>query len=342
MTVYALGAVPSTIDERDHEIGRYFAVEVLPPKFLPPAYPCLNQGNEPACVGYSGALDTIIGVQVRDTYDGLDLYQITKKLDGNNYAGTSIRQCINARLNTGALADSGPEKGQREKITNYARLNVLTDIKTAIVGYRSAWIASDWPNSWFTPVAGILPPFGGGLAGGHAYEFVGYDDTFHCPDGSAGAFLMQNSWGSGWGSGGRAWFPYSYLTAAIGWEAWRTIPAPIGDNGNMRQFGFLGSPIGTILVDSASNTAALPVDGSNSITGIAGKTFTVFDHIAFSVPVVPAPNSTNAYLCIVGGQVCAVLDRNCTFTPVAAPVAGGTFAITGTVGGPNAAVTWTK
>lgn len=55
------------------------------------------------------------------------------------------------------------------------------------------------------------------LLGGHAQHFMDYDDTLEFPDGTKGGFLVQNSWGSGWGisapsrsDGGCYWMPYEY------------------------------------------------------------------------------------------------------------------------------------
>lgn len=47
----------------------------------------------------------------------------------------------------------------------------------------------------------------GALAGGHAVCVVGYDDTKATTDGP-GAFLLVNSWGSGWGDSGFWWMSY--------------------------------------------------------------------------------------------------------------------------------------
>lgn len=50
------------------------------------------------------------------------------------------------------------------------------------------------------------------IVGGH--EVLGglaYDDSVQCPGASVGAVLMQNSWGTSWGIGGRFWMPYDYL-----------------------------------------------------------------------------------------------------------------------------------
>jgi hypothetical protein len=118
-------------------------------------------------------------------------------------------------------APSGPapavEPGDRLKISAYARLRTLIEVKQAVAAYGDAWIGSPWANSWFTPGPdGTLPP-ADQPAGGHAYKFVGYDDR-------RGAFLLQNSWGSGWGLLGHAWMPYAYVTLgdSLQWESWRT------------------------------------------------------------------------------------------------------------------------
>jgi C1A family cysteine protease len=54
--------------------------------------------------------------------------------------------------------------------------------------------------------SGILnmPASGEKVMGGHAVLAVGYDD-------SRRAFIVRNSWGSGWGIKGYFWMPYEYL-----------------------------------------------------------------------------------------------------------------------------------
>lgn len=49
------------------------------------------------------------------------------------------------------------------------------------------------------------------MQGGHAVCLVGYDDKKAMPDGSVGAFLVRNSWGTSWGLGGYYWHAYNYV-----------------------------------------------------------------------------------------------------------------------------------
>jgi len=58
--------------------------------------------------------------------------------------------------------------------------------------------------------------------GGHAVLCVGYDNT-------TGRFLIQNSWGSGWGAGGYFTLPYAYLlNSGLASDFWtvRRVAAP--------------------------------------------------------------------------------------------------------------------
>ncbi len=53
------------------------------------------------------------------------------------------------------------------------------------------------------------------IQGGHAVVLVGFDDNKVMPDGSKGAFLVRNSWGTGWGLAGYYWQSYNYVGDAI-------------------------------------------------------------------------------------------------------------------------------
>lgn len=75
---------------------------------------------------------------------------------------------------------------------------------------------SDWNSHGFMPVPNTDKEQ---MLGGHAQHFMDYDDNIEFPDGSKGGFLVQNSWGSGWGisAPGRTdrgcyWMPYAFAS----------------------------------------------------------------------------------------------------------------------------------
>jgi hypothetical protein len=242
MTAPILAALPSPADARDHAFSAYRIPVAVPSKVMPAEeWTVLNQGSTPACVGFSGALGEQVRMELvnqdKAVFSGPDLYAWCKAHDGDpNGEGTFVRIACKGLIEVGGLVtkvlqtpDGSIKIGSRVKINNYARLASIAEIKQAIAdpAMGSVWMCSKWCDPWFTPhLNGVLPPPDSTLRYGHAYTFIGYDDS---REAGAGAFLMQNSWGSGWGLGGRAWFPYSYITPLIGWEAWRTnIPHELG------------------------------------------------------------------------------------------------------------------
>ena len=50
----------------------------------------------------------------------------------------------------------------------------------------------------------------GTAIGGHCNLLVGYNDSLSNLDGSTGAFITQNSWGTSWGDKGFGYMPYGY------------------------------------------------------------------------------------------------------------------------------------
>jgi C1A family cysteine protease len=52
----------------------------------------------------------------------------------------------------------------------------------------------------------------GDIIGGHCNLVVGYNDSTQNRDGSAGAFIVRNSWGTSWGDKGYGYMPYGYAS----------------------------------------------------------------------------------------------------------------------------------
>lgn len=68
------------------------------------------------------------------------------------------------------------------------------------------------------------------LQGGHAVALVGYDDNKVMPDGSKGAFIVRNSWGTGWGyqGSGYFWMAQNYVAdTSLASDFWVVQSAPI-------------------------------------------------------------------------------------------------------------------
>ena len=63
---------------------------------------------------------------------------------------------------------------------------------------------------------------------GHAIVAVGYDDNrvivnTKCNKKTKGAFLIRNSWGTGWGKKGYGWLPYEYVLYRYATDFWSLL-----------------------------------------------------------------------------------------------------------------------
>jgi C1A family cysteine protease len=81
-----------------------------------------------------------------------------------------------------------------------------------------------------------IPKTGESVVGGHAIVTAGYDDAktiTNAPGGptTTGAFLIRNSWGTGWGEAGYGWLPYEYVLRNLAVDWWSLVKGDWLDTG---------------------------------------------------------------------------------------------------------------
>lgn len=92
------------------------------------------------------------------------------------------------------------------KINGWHRASPTTltveDLKKALYGYGPVVVTMYVYNDFYSYRSGVYSYTSGSYVGAHAVLAVGYDDAKQ-------AFLVKNSWGSGWGESGFFWIAYS-------------------------------------------------------------------------------------------------------------------------------------
>jgi len=132
----------------------------------------------------------------------------------------------------------------------YYRLDPPGATLASVLATIKAWIAAGFPSEFgFTVYSSIsqaattgkipFPCAGEKVLGGHAIDAVGYDDNMkitnsNCNLTTNGAFLIRNSWGTGWGAAGYGWLPYDYVLKGLANDWWTLVKADWIDTG---QFG---------------------------------------------------------------------------------------------------------
>ncbi|MGD0236095.1 MAG: C1 family peptidase [Syntrophorhabdales bacterium] len=105
--------------------------------------------------------------------------------------------------------DACYQEALKYKVTLYARLNVIDEMRTCLAdgfpfvfGFTvyESFESQDVANTGVVPMPGTNEQ----VLGGHAVVGVGYDD-------SQKRFIVRNSWGNAWGMKGYFTIPYDYL-----------------------------------------------------------------------------------------------------------------------------------
>lgn len=229
---YPSGWVKDKPDRRDFPARKFVYAEVPLPTnyFVYPNTNIYNQGQEPACVGYSCAGvktdEEFLQYHSKYLFDGLWLYRACKKVDGiPEIAGTYIRTAMGILQELG-IRQIGTLCIKRQpdinwKIGAYFRIENDSEdhfIKQVIFQHGSIVVGSWWYASWYEVKDMFPQPFGKG--GGHAWRICGWRNE--APSG----WIVVNSWGKVWGKDGIAIMPYQMFRTYIledGGDIWKLI-----------------------------------------------------------------------------------------------------------------------
>jgi hypothetical protein len=226
------GWIKDIPDPRDFSAKKLIYTEMpLPPNyFVNPNQPIYNQGSAPACVGFAcaGAKSDEEFIQHGHEYlfDGLDLYNQCKKIDGiPDTPGTYPRFALKILQQRGikqlGLPCTKKQPNSYWEISSYFRIetdSTIDFIRQVIFQYGSILSASLWYTNWMD-VKDIFPvPDTQG--GAHCYKICGWNE-------SPAGFFVANSWGKVlWGKAGVAIMPYDIFNnyvLQLGGDVWKVV-----------------------------------------------------------------------------------------------------------------------
>ncbi len=239
---YKLNADNDTPDSRDH-FYQPSLIQLKPALGPGDTWPTiLDQGKEGACTGFGLAAVINMLNQKRESdirVSARMLYNMAKKFDrwpGEAYSGSSCRGAIQGWKSMGVCSDElwpyrsedrsyltieRAKNARNNTVGAYYRLkHNIADFHAALnetgVIYVSANVHSGW---WPRNVRGGRIHFRNQPQGGHAFAVVGYNEA---------GFLVQNSWGPGWGNNGLALWSYEDWQANIkdAWVVRLALPTP--------------------------------------------------------------------------------------------------------------------
>jgi len=159
-----------------------------------------NQGATPHCVGFAW-MHWLTNSPIVNWIDPHGIYRIAQQFDewkGTAYDGTSVRAGAKV-LNWLGL------------IKEYQWCWDLQTLISTVLEKGPVVVGTEWLGGMEKPDShGIIQAIGASL-GGHAYLITGVSVP-------RGLFRIKNSWGRGWGKGGRAYISFEGMEKLIGMD----------------------------------------------------------------------------------------------------------------------------
>jgi C1A family cysteine protease len=190
--------------------------------------PVRNQGSCGSCWAFATTASLESSTNIKNNTPGYDLNlaeQIMVSCGGaGSCSGGSVGSASNYIRDTGLPLDSyypyTATNGTCPVSTTWRlsayRVNswfyvatsspTVDGIKNALAAYGPLVTTMAVYNDFFSYRSGVYAYATGSLAGYHAIQIVGYDDTAQC-------FIVKNSWGTGWGELGFFRIAYSELNS---------------------------------------------------------------------------------------------------------------------------------
>lgn len=197
-----------------------------------------DQGCVPSCVGWGcTAIKEILDFKNSEftKLSPIWLYDQCKRIDDDPYGeGTHIRAAMKVLAKSGHAPynlvpslnnyyfgilrelNIAEEFTRPYRIKTYARLINIDDMCRCIAQHgpfaMGIKVTDQFENA---PKEGFIPLHYKRISGGHCIAIIGYDNKDQ-------TFLVQNSWGTGWGNYGFAKMPYEYWER-YGMDAWGIV-----------------------------------------------------------------------------------------------------------------------
>lgn len=242
-----LNVLKDIFDPRDHVVVQDKITQPLKISFRSKVPYIKDQGSLGSCTGHAGTehLELLYRTQKSNLplsidrsalrFSPLFLYGQERMIDGtfNEDEGSYPRTLFKVLQTIGcclekddaynvnnvfqAITESETKEAGQFKIGSYHRILDVETAKTVLQSGYSFTVGTPLYSQFEGDEAaetGLIAMPTGTSIGGHEVHCIGCNDSKNVL-GQIGAFEIQNSWGTGWGSDGYCWIPYAYFDKLI-------------------------------------------------------------------------------------------------------------------------------